>query len=72
VHFLSLFGSSPSIRPVYDIPTATSNTLLSQVEAWMTEISPGVRLNVKLYAENGSYDVQRHLCFGTPGRQFGI
>jgi predicted ATPase len=30
---------------------AASNTLQSQVEAWMTEISPGVRLNVKRYSE---------------------
>jgi predicted ATPase len=32
-------------------PAATANTLQSQVEAWMTEISPGVRLTLKRYSE---------------------
>jgi len=51
VHFLSLFGSETVESEGLRHPTATSNTLQSQVEAWMTEISPGVRLNVKRYSE---------------------
>ncbi len=51
VHFLSLFGSENVELRGLRHPTATSNTLQSQVEAWMTEISPGVRLNVKRYSE---------------------
>ena len=50
-HFLSLFGSEIVESPGLRHPEATSNTLQSQVEAWMTEISPGVRLNVKGYSE---------------------
>jgi predicted ATPase len=50
-HFLSLFGSETVELPELRHPAATSNTLQSQVEAWMTEISPGVRLNVKRYSE---------------------
>lgn len=50
-HFLSLFGSEALELIALRHPSATSNTLQSQVEAWMTEISPGVRLNVKRYSE---------------------
>jgi predicted ATPase len=51
VHFLSLFGSEIVDLVGLRHPMATSNTLQSQVEAWMTEISPGVRLNLKRYSE---------------------
>lgn len=51
VHFLSLFGSEIVEPAGLRHPMASSNTLQSQVEAWMTEISPGVRLNVKRYSE---------------------
>jgi predicted ATPase len=50
-HFISVFGSETVESRGLRHPTATSNTLQSQVEAWMTEISPGVRLNVKRYSE---------------------
>lgn len=50
-HFLSLFGSELVELPGIRHRLATSNTLQSQVEAWMTEISPGVRLNLKRYSE---------------------
>jgi predicted ATPase len=50
-HFLSLFGSEVVELAELRHPMATSNTLQSQVEAWMTEISPGVRLNVKRHSE---------------------
>jgi len=50
-HFLSLFGSETVELQGLRHPIASSNTLQSQVEAWMTEISPGVRLNVKRYSE---------------------
>jgi predicted ATPase len=50
-HFLSLFGSEIVELPELRHPAATSNTLQSQVEAWMTEISPGVRLSVKGHSE---------------------
>lgn len=50
-HFLSLFGSETVQLHGLRHPMAASNTLQSQVEAWMTEISPGVRLNVKRHSE---------------------
>jgi predicted ATPase len=50
-HFLSLFGSEIVELPTLRHPAATANTLQSQVEAWMTEISPGVRLSVKRHSE---------------------
>ena len=50
-HFLSLFGSEIVELDGLRHPSAVSNTLQSQVEAWMTEISPGVRLNIKRYSE---------------------
>ena len=50
-HFLSLFGSEVVELSALRHPAATGNTLQSQVEAWMTEISPGVRLSVKRYSE---------------------
>jgi len=50
-HFLSLFGSDTVESPLLRHPAATANSLQSQVEAWMTEISPGVRISVKRYSE---------------------
>lgn len=50
-HFLSLFGSKMVELQGLRHQSASGGTLQSQVEAWMTEISPGVRLNVKRYSE---------------------
>jgi predicted ATPase len=50
-HYLSLFGSDTVESPLLRHPAATANSLQSQVEAWMTEISPGVRISVKRYSE---------------------
>jgi len=50
-HFLFLFGSDTVESPLLRHPAATANSLQSQVEAWMTEISPGVRIGVKRYSE---------------------
>jgi predicted ATPase len=50
-HFLSLFGSEIVELEGLRHPAASANTLQSQVEAWMTEISPGVRLSVKRFSE---------------------
>lgn len=50
-HFLSLFGSIPVEIKALHHPAATGSTLQSQVEAWMTEISPGVRLSLKRHSE---------------------
>lgn len=50
-HFLSLFGSETVNLPPLLHDKATSATLQAQVEAWMSEISPGVRLTVKGHPE---------------------
>ena len=50
-HFLSVFGSQVVELEQLRHPMASSTALQSQVEAWMTEISPGVRLNVRRYSE---------------------
>jgi predicted ATPase len=43
-HFLSQYGSTNIATPALAHPEAASPTLKSQVEAWMSEISPGVRI----------------------------
>lgn len=50
-HFLSLFGSETIELPALRHRLATGNSLQSQVEAWMTEISPGIRLTIRRYSE---------------------
>ncbi len=50
-HFLSMFGAETVSLKSIRHPEASSSTLQSQVEAWMSEISPGVRLNVKRYSD---------------------
>jgi predicted ATPase len=50
-HFLSLFGGEAVELESLRHPVATATTLQSQVEAWMSEISPGVRLSVKRHSE---------------------
>lgn len=49
--YISLFGSNTVTLETVRHPASTSNTLQSQVEAWMGEISPGVRLHFKKYSE---------------------
>lgn len=45
-HFLSLFGGEAVRAEALAHPQAHSRDLLSQVEAWLGEISPGARLSV--------------------------
>jgi len=47
----TLFGSETVESADLRHSSATSNTLQSQVEAWMTEISPGIRISLKPYSE---------------------
>jgi predicted ATPase len=50
-HFLSLFGSEAVELEILRHPLANSSTLQSQVEAWMTEVSPGMRLSIERHSE---------------------
>lgn len=43
-HFMALFGSEPTAAAMHH-PVANSPSLRDQVEAWMSEISPGLRLH---------------------------
>ena len=49
--YVSLFGSAAVESERLRHPDAVSNTLQSQVEAWVGEISPGVRLHFRRYSE---------------------
>lgn len=50
-HFLDLFRGQEIADEVLAHPNAGLFTLKSQVEAWMSEISPGVRINLTPYPE---------------------
>jgi predicted ATPase len=45
-HFLSIFRDSEIPHPALSHPQAKSLNLLSQVEAWLGEISPGTRISI--------------------------
>jgi len=46
VHFLSIFGDEPIAKDIFVHPESNNRTLKSQVECWLSELSPGVRLDV--------------------------
>ncbi|NOT61145.1 MAG: DUF3696 domain-containing protein [Acidobacteria bacterium] len=46
-HFLSTFGNNQMSNQALAHPSATSRQLRSQVEAWLSEISPGTRLSLE-------------------------
>jgi predicted ATPase len=45
-HFLSIFRDSEIPNSTLSHPQAKSSNLLSQVEAWLSEISPGTRIHI--------------------------
>jgi predicted ATPase len=51
-HFLSTFGTNEVLDELIH-PDSEADTLKSQVEAWMNEISPGIRFNLEDYPELG-------------------
>ncbi len=46
-HFLSIFRDEEIPNPVLAHPQAKSLNLLSQIEAWLNEISPGTRIHIE-------------------------
>ncbi len=61
-HFLSLYGDEKITSPLLSHPEEQSLSLMSQVEAWMREISPGIRLKVQ---SNPSLNlVNLQCCYG--------
>jgi len=71
-HFLSLFGSEPIALQGLRHPSAASDALQSQVEAWMTEISPGVRISVRRYSEMDLMTFGVTYSLGHQSREFRI
>jgi predicted ATPase len=47
-YYIELFGTDDVVSEILRHPKATSDTLLSQINAWMKEISPGVSLNTEI------------------------
>ncbi|MCY4100373.1 MAG: DUF3696 domain-containing protein [Rhodobacteraceae bacterium] len=54
VHFIAENGSKNLSIIELKHPNATSNSLLSNIEAWMSELTPGVKINVKVEPGFGS------------------
>lgn len=51
VHYLSEYGSDPLPNPALRHERAASDSLRDQVEAWMSEVSPGTRLHFDPHRE---------------------
>lgn len=50
-YYIDVFGQELQVAKKLQHPKATSTNLLSQINAWMKEISPGVSLNTKYVPE---------------------
>jgi predicted ATPase len=46
-HFLYIYGDEPIVIPNLSYPQAKSMDLIDQVEAWMREVSPGIRIRIE-------------------------
>lgn len=55
-HFLDSYQEM-SVIPSLEHPDAVGNSLRHQVEAWMTEISPGIRLDLEAFRKMGRMQV---------------
>jgi len=51
IHYLALNQDEPLVIPELKHHTAPEDTLLKNVEAWLTEISPGISLKTQLYPD---------------------
>ena len=64
-HFLDTFGAREIIAETLAHPTATAETnLKNQVDAWMGEISPGVRIHIDNYSEIDRIDLRYSFVVG--------
>ncbi|HRP16520.1 MAG TPA: DUF3696 domain-containing protein [Ginsengibacter sp.] len=50
-YYINVFGQEQEVLQILRHPKATSVNLLSQINAWMKEISPGISLNTKYVPE---------------------
>ena len=64
-HFLDIFGAREVIAETLAHPTKTTETnLKNQVDAWMGEISPGVRINIENYPNIDQINLQYSFSIG--------
>ncbi len=63
-HFLHQFGDSHRVLTAMQHWQGKSSSLKDQVEAWLREISPGVRIDVKPYSEMDLVSLQYSFEFG--------
>lgn len=56
-HYLSVYGGESLPNPRLARNGAASSSLRDQVEAWMSEVSPGVRINVSELARSQGVDI---------------
>jgi predicted ATPase len=64
VHFLSLFGNESIPINELQHPKAMSLSLKHQVEAWLSDISPGTRLNINPVSEMDIVGLRYSFTFG--------
>ncbi len=57
-HFLYIYGREPIPIENLSYPEAKSMDLIDQVEAWMREVSPGIRIEIKANPEMGLVNIQ--------------
>lgn len=50
-YFINVFGQEFEVNEKLRHPNANSNNLVSQINAWMNEVSPGISLNTKYVPE---------------------
>jgi len=65
-YYLNVFGSEYKVKEILRHKDAIANTLLTQVNAWLGEISPGILVNTKYISEINKVilDYQFTLEFG--------
>jgi len=63
-HFLDLFGKQKIASEALAHPKEKTPTLKAQVEAWMGEVSPGVRIDLTTYSEIDLVSLQYSFVVG--------
>jgi len=63
-HFLDLFGGQKIASEILAHPQEKSLALKTQVEAWMGEVSPGVRIDLTTYSEIDLVSLQYSFVVG--------
>jgi predicted ATPase len=72
-HYLSLFGDSEKIAdPALAHPSQKSPNLLLQVEAWLGEVSPGIRLSINARSDMDLVNLQFSFAGGSKFRATNV